>query len=250
MSTAFDFSKVKKAARAKSLNDLYAAGIPGLTDPEMQYGDNKGESKIKGTVEKYKNANTKKRILKQYYGNDTETPEEAKDNDRLSKFDMNTDLPATEYITDYFNDFQNRVTQSQPEVNPTKYDREYAEKYFPNIGFVSLPGSLATPDNVKKGILGSTGLIKTPAVLDENGSMLDNLLGLKNYVKTSRYGANTHSHPVEVGPSPEDRANIDDTGFIVTKGGRVVRYNKNPAKDQVNPNLINKVNKLSDLYHK
>lgn len=241
MKTAFDFSKVKKAGRAKSMNDMYAGGIPGSTNPEQSYGDTIGESKIKGTVEKFKNNNTKKRVLRQYYGNDTKIDEsESEDIKQLRDFKPGIDEPS-QYIKDYFNDFWNRALQSQPYVpGRLVMDREYGETFMPKESFQTAIGEMPSLQEKKRGIGGSVNL----PVIDKNNKVQ---MGNPDLISV-------HSHPddnsfntidKERNSLLLDRKNyFGSPSYMVSGKGNVIKYNRDPKQDLYSTDLIDKLNKL------
>lgn len=244
MKTAFDFSKVKKAAgaKSKSLNDLYASGIPGQTDPSMQYGDNTGETKIKNTVEKYKNNNTKKRILRQYYGDsDVIDKSELEDIKKLREYKPGIDQP-TEYTTDYFNDFYNRAIQSQS-PNSAKLEREYGESYLPTEGFRTAIGQMPTEKEKRMGIGGTVNL---PLIDKWRSTRMNDPDAIQ-----------VHSHPDHPSMTSVDkernsllgdrRLYFGSPSYMVSAKGNVIKFNRDPAQDIYSTDIINKLNKL---YHK
>lgn len=312
MGISFDFSKVKKAGKAKSLNDLYAAGIPGLTtDPEPKYGDSKKENQVPDVLKKFKNTNTKRRIERQLYGNDNEQfkkdnladpsssigdPNNVKSGSELEEINrLRTNaLPLTEYGSDYWKDFGDRVNQIQRTdmpngitvdylknlyngigqkyvSNKSKTDeiiknldngaqspllgltREYSENYYPGLGFVTnvgrypenindinnnVAGSVSAEDMSKKITWDELGLKNPkapksawdkfvqgsflPFAFDDWGSVPTGL----NYPFKDQI-IDLHSHPSEHGASNKDKASLQGKGFVYTKSGKVLPYDKN-----------------------
>jgi hypothetical protein len=254
MKTAFDFSKVKKASKAKSLNDMYAGGGAGdgpynglfipLNRKEFTREENRAN---KLSDEFYEDNLSTQRYLRNTFGG--EASEEEKK--AIAYMLDNKDYPKDDYSRNYYRDFLIAAKQLQPVKNPNSYQREIAK-------FINRDGREATQigeditreQSISDGIAGQVGYYNP---IQPEGKYYQS-----NF---EDYDANTHYHPTtkiwgrnnwdehEAFPSGIDNKENGDmntwealdpkkSNFIVGAHGDVTRYGDGIGAIRPFPNVV------------
>lgn len=223
MKIGFDFSKVKKAGKAKSLNDLYAGGAAGDGNPtsaipvkdvegyptwnpaEKNLPFTREEIRAQTVLDKYKDYDSRSRVRREIFGKGDKPIDDTERNkiiDMWEVYKKRYKLPDTEYAKDYFNDFWKLAKNLQPEA-------------FDDIGEREIMKVLDFGGN-------------SDVTLGDNHSVDPLKWDGDKYIDLSEYPINTHYHPDPVRNSrnlSSDYLNLDS-----------YFYNNIPPKEyQANP---------------
>jgi hypothetical protein len=222
MKTGFDFSKVKKASKAKSLNDMYAGG--GAGDGDMLYGDSPKENAVPKILNTYKSPESKKRFLRKTYGGAPDKKELAEIN-RMIDLNLRNKEKPNEYAKEWFSDFLRNVNQTQPESNEPEREMFQAIDRHGNE-FMKL-GRQPTEEEKNNGV---GGIVSITAPELESPNLIS---GKPNY------DMNVHYHPwSDTDPRAFEPSGIDgDVGFagdfknktknfIATSQGDISQYDE------------------------